>query len=161
MRIILLFFFLYTVALGCYAQTNKEPVAIFEFGGASSWNVKSGSAYGYSVSAEVTPIENWLELEMGVSRLYSSGSNFTEIDVLFKKPWDISKKFEFMAGIGPAWSHEKGSHSWSGEAALDLMWWPWPRRRIGWYVEPAYEYGFSSGHERSLGMSAGLLISVP
>lgn len=27
-----------------------------------------------------------------------------DTDFLFKKPWTISKKLEFMAGIGPEWS---------------------------------------------------------
>jgi hypothetical protein len=34
-----------------------------------------------------------------------------------------------------------------------------PCRR--WYLEPAYGYGFASGHQQSIGVSRGLLIGIP
>ena len=43
-----------------------------ELGGAANWNVKDGgSSFGPTVAVEVTPIENWLELEAGVTPLFS------------------------------------------------------------------------------------------
>jgi hypothetical protein len=48
---------------------GPEPVAIMELGGAGSWNLKGGSSFGADLAAEVTPIENWLELEAGVTPL--------------------------------------------------------------------------------------------
>jgi len=41
------------------------------------------------------------------------------------------------------------------------MIWPWSDRKYGWFVEPTYSYSFNKGHEKSLGISAGLLISIP
>ena len=34
-------------------------------------------------------------------------------------------------------------------------------RKYGWFLEPTYSYSFSSGHEQSLGLTAGLLIPIP
>ena len=49
---------------------------------------------------EVTPIENHLELEAGVTALFKRHAEWS-VDLLFKKPWTLSKKAEFMVGIGP------------------------------------------------------------
>lgn len=40
------------------------------------------------------------------------------------------------------------------------MFWPWPDRKFGWFLEPIYGYSFIGGHEQSLGVSVGLLIPV-
>ena len=86
-----------------YAQTaTTEPAAILEIGGAGSWSIKDGGkSFGADLAAEVTPIEKWLEIEAGVTPLHASRSTEWDNDVLFKKPWEISKKLEFMCGIGP------------------------------------------------------------
>lgn len=69
-----------------------------------------------------------------------------------------------MAGIGPEWIHTRESgttrNSAGGEAVLDFMFWPGRTHRFGWYLEPAYDYSFGRGHERSIGMSVGLLIAI-
>jgi hypothetical protein len=50
------------------ADADKKPVATLEVGVASSWNIKGGAAtFAPNLAAELTPIENWLELEAGVS----------------------------------------------------------------------------------------------
>jgi hypothetical protein len=41
------------------------------------------------------------------------------------------------------------------------MFWPWKKHKFGWYVEPAYDYSFGGGHEQSVGIATGLLISIP
>lgn len=144
---------------------EKESAAIVEVGGAGNWNVKGGgSAFGPTVAVEVTPIKNWLELEAGVTPLFAKGSTEWDTDLLFKKPWDISRKIEFMLGVGPAWVHANKSgttrNSISGELAPDFMFWPSAKRRFGWYIEPSYEYNFARGHEQSIGVTVGLLISI-
>jgi hypothetical protein len=48
----------------------------------------------------------------------------------------------------------------SGEAVLDFMFWPSPKHRFGWYVEPGYDYNFGPGHEQSFGITGGLLIAI-
>jgi hypothetical protein len=164
-----LFVLLFAGAGGAFGQApvseDKEPIAIVELGAATGWNVKGGAAgVGPNVSVEVTPIENWLELETGTSALFNHNSTEWDTDLLFKKPWTLSKTAEFMFGVGPEWVHtrENGrtTNSLAGEAALDFMFWPAKRHRFGWYLEPAYDYGFGHGHEQSIGVSGGLLIAI-
>ena len=158
---------LFLVSGNAFGQSaDNEPVAVLELGGASSWNIKSGeSSFGPSVAVEVTPIENWLEIEAGVTPLFRRHSTEWDTDVLFKKPWTFSRKAEFMFGLGPEWVHtnEHGmkTNSFAGEAALDFMFWPSAKHRFGWYLEPSYDYSFGRGHEQSAGITGGLLIAIP
>jgi hypothetical protein len=145
---------------------EKEPAAVLELGGAGSWTVPDGaSSFGPTVAVEVTPIENWLELEAGATALFRTHSTEFDIDLLFKKPWTLSRKAELMAGIGPEWmhTHETGvtANAIAAEAVLDFMYWPSKRRRFGWYLEPSFDYSFASGHEKSIAVNGGLLIAVP
>jgi hypothetical protein len=149
-----------------FGQSNDaEPVAIVELGGAADWNIKGGSSFGPDLAAEITPIENWLELEAGVTPLFRRHSTEWDTDLLFKKPWTFSEKVEFMFGVGPEWIHARQhgitTNSLGGEVALDFMFWPSAKHRFGWYLEPAYDYNFGRGHERSLGITGGLLIAIP
>ena len=41
------------------------------------------------------------------------------------------------------------------------MFWPWPERKFGWFLEPTYTYSFAKEHEKSLAVSVGLLITIP
>ena len=145
---------------------GDEPAAIVELGGAASWNLKNGgSSFGPDAAVEVTPIENWLELEAGVTPLFSRHSTEWDTDFLFKKPWTLSEKVEFMAGVGPEWIHTRAygmsTNSLGVEAVLDFMFWPSAKHRFGWYLEPGYDYSFGRVHERSIGISFGLLIAIP
>jgi hypothetical protein len=150
-----------------FAQsTHDEPAIIVELGGAASWNLKDGgSGFGPDIAAEVTPIENWLELEVGTTPLFTRHSTEWDTDLLFKKPWTISKKVEFMFGVGPEWIHTRAygmtTNSLGGEVVLDFMFWPSAKHRLGWFLEPGYEYNFGRGHERSVGIGGGLLIAIP
>ena len=147
------------------SEDTDDTVAILEVGAATSWNFSGGAAaFAPNLAAECTPIKNWLELEAGVSPFYTRNSTEWDTDLLFKKPWTISRKAEFMLGIGPEWVHLKQAgkvtNSISGEVAGDFMFWPTGKHRFGWYLEPAYDYSFAGGHQQSVGMSAGLLIGI-
>jgi hypothetical protein len=150
-----------------FAQSvDQEPAAVVELGAAPSWDLKGGGwSFGPTIAVEVTPIENWLELEAGVTPAFSHHSTEWGTDLLFKKPWTLSRKVEFMFGVGPEWIHTREggttSNSVAGEAVLDFMFWPSAKRRFGWYLEPGCEYNFGPGHNRSVGISAGLLIAIP
>jgi hypothetical protein len=145
---------------------DDEPAAIVELGGAASWNLKDGgSSFGPDIAVEVTPIENWLELEAGTTPLFTRHSIEWDTDLLFKKPWTLSKKVEFMIGGGPEWIHTREygvtTNSLGGEVVLDFMFWPSAKHKFGWYLEPGFDYSFGRGHERSVGISGGLLIAIP
>jgi hypothetical protein len=151
-----------------FAQSSeKEPAAVVEVGGSAIHGLTGeGASFGPTVAIEVTPIENRLELEAGVTSLFRRHSTEWSADLLFKKPWTLSKKAEFMVGIGPEWIHARQygtvTNSLGGEVIADFMYWPSSaKHRFGWYVEPAYEYKFGRGREQSLGVSGGLLIAIP
>ena len=156
-----------TASFGCPQDVpeDKEPLAILEIGAATSWNLMGGAAtFAPNFAVETTPIENWLEIEAGVSPFFTHNSTEWDADLLFKKPWTLSRKAEFMLGVGPEWVHLRQnattSNSISGELAGDFMFWPARRRRFGWFLEPAYDYSFARGHQQSVGMSGGLLIAI-
>ncbi len=147
------------------AIDDDDPSVILEVGAATSWNTTGGAAtFAPNLAAETTPIENWLELEAGVSPFFTRNSTEWDADLLFKKPWTLSRGAEFMLGIGPEWVHlrqsGKTSNFVAGEVAGDFMFWPNGQHRLGWYLEPAYDYSFAAGHQQSIGMSAGLLIGI-
>jgi hypothetical protein len=125
------------------ADPDKEPAAILELGG--------------TAAVEFTPIKEWLEIEAGVTPLFTRHSSEWDTDCLFKKPWTLSKKVELMVGLGPEWVYTRqfgvGRNALAMEGALDFMFWPSPKRKFGWYLEPA--------HENSLGITGGLLIAFP
>ena len=144
----------------------EEPSAIVEIGGAGQWSVKgAGSSYGPNLGAETTPIPDILELEADVTPFFSRGQTEWDFDFLFKKPFDLTDSLEFMAGVGPEWdhtvSHGADSDEVGAEVAGDFMYWPSPERRFGFYLEPAYGYSFSRGHDQSVSVSVGLLIPIP
>ena len=147
-------------------QIEKEPAAVVELGVAPGWSLKDGgSSIGPTVGIEVTPIENWLELEAGVTPTFAHHSTEWDTDLLLKKPWTLSKKLEFMFGVGPVWVHTRENgmtrNPVGAEAVLDFMFWPSRKHGFGWYLEPGYEYNFGRGHEQSVGISGGLLIAIP
>jgi hypothetical protein len=147
------------------SAVEEDPAVILEIGAATNWNFSGGAAtFAPNLAAEVTPIENWLELEAGVSPFYTRNSSEWDADFLFKKPWTLSRTAEFMFGVGPQWSHTHQnngtSDTLSAEAAGDFMFWPTGRHCFGWFLEPAYNYSFAGGHTQSIGISAGLLIGL-
>jgi hypothetical protein len=155
---------LLSVAALVQGADGAEHVAVLELGGAGEWGLtEAESHYGPTLAVEITPIERWLELEFGVTAFRSHGATEWETDVLFKKPYQLSRTVEFMAGLGPVWTHSRSPgvqvNSIGAEFVLDFMF--WPKERWGWYLEPSYGYGFDREHSRSLGLSAGLLIGLP
>ena len=89
-------------AFGQVEEKEKEPAAIVELGGAGEWALNHGTpSYGPNVAVEVTPIKEWLEIEAGVTPSFSRGQTEWDTDLLFKKPYTLSKTAEFMLGVGP------------------------------------------------------------
>ena len=153
-----------TVALSLFVgearAEEKDPTAIVELGAAGEWDFPSGRL-GPTAAVEFTPIKDWLEIEAGVSTLFGSGQTEWSTDFLFKKPFTLSDKVEFMVGIGPEWTFTRNGTKIAGEIAADFMFWPTPDRKLGWFFEPSYSHSFSDKREQSLGVSAGVLIPIP
>ena len=143
----------------------KEPIAILQLGGAGEWGVGGGSpGFGPTVAVEFTPIKNWLEVETGVTPLFSKGKREWDTDFIFKKPFDLSPSVEFEPGLGPVWIRNvaggRTTDALGAEAIFEFMFWPTTDRKYGWFVEPSYTYSFARGHEQSIGVSGGLLIPI-
>jgi len=159
----LLFLFCWTALA---QSADNEPAAVVELGGAASRSLnQKESSYGADFAIEVTPIERWLELEMGTTPLFTRHSVEWDTDLLFKKPWTLSPGAEFMFGVGPEWVRTKAygvtTNALGAEAVLDFMFWPSRQHKIGWYFEPSYDYSLARGHDHSVSITAGLLIAIP
>lgn len=142
-------------------STDVDHSAVLEVGGAGERDLKGNSSnFGATLAIEMTPVENWLELEFGMTALGTSGHAELATDFLFKKPYRLSQTAEFMFGVGlemvRKFSVEERATSFGVEAVLDFMF--WPTDNIGWYLEPGYGFVPGKGAEQSLGMTAGLLI---
>ncbi|MGA7325289.1 MAG: hypothetical protein WBX25_12570 [Rhodomicrobium sp.] len=143
---------------------DKEPSAVFEIGGAGEWGLQhGGSSFGPELAIEYTAIEQWLEIEAGVMPLFRSGQTELGTELLFKKPFELSDKVEFLIGGGPEWVHrssDKPADSLVGEVMIEFVYSPWSERNVGFFIEPSYGYDFGKGHEQSLGVTGGLHIPL-
>jgi len=144
-------------ALGQDPRDDDNRGAVLEIGAAAERALGDNStSFGPSVAVEVTPIEHWLEIEAGIASLRSKDGTEWETDLVFKKPFQLSKNVEFMVGVGPQWS---SASSFGATAVLDFMFWTTPQ--YGWFVEPSYSYAFNRGHDRNLALNVGLLFALP
>jgi hypothetical protein len=142
---------------------DKEPLALIELGAATERSIQeNASSFGPTASVEFPIIKDWLEIEMGISPLFRAGQTEWQADFLFKKPFTLSDKVEFMIGAGPQVSYATfgGGTKIAGEIQLEWMIWPSADRKLGWFVAPTYSYSFSRGHEQSVGFATGLIIPI-
>lgn len=85
-----------------------------------------------------------------------SGSELSA-DFLLKKPYRLSSTAEFMIGLGPEVARDTGDGAHLGvEGVLDFMF--WPRKSVGWYLEPGYDVVFARSTSRAVNMTGGLLL---
>lgn len=147
-----------TVRTVSAADTGTE----IQIGGAAEWPLQSsGWHYGPSVSLEQEVIEHQLLLELGVSRYQLPESTAWEVEVAFRKPFDLSPGVELTVGLGPTWTRTTGtaehSDSIGAEFSLDFQF--LVGKRWGWYIEPAYEFVPGSTRDQSVNLAVGILIA--
>jgi hypothetical protein len=157
-------FVLTLCAAAVHAQDEStEHALVVEIGPAAEWPLhRDRPNYGGNIAAENEVIDNWLELEFGITGLDTSGHREVSGDLLFKKPFRLSPTVELMLGAGPSVTQtlngrDKGTSA-SAEFVLDFMFWPSPR--VGWYVEPAWNVTPGTG-QKSFGVTGGLVIGFP
>lgn len=143
------------------APKDEDHSVVYELGWAGDYSRDEGfHAKGATFAFEVTPIPDRLELEVGVTAIRANGVTESSVDLLFKRPWTLSKHVEFMAGIGPEVIHATGTEAgtfWGLSAVADLMF--WPKKNVGLYVEPGYEVDFRAATTRhGFAMAAGVII---
>jgi hypothetical protein len=155
------------VAGGAQAEEKEkehESSVVMELGGGGEWDVRGGGgAYGPNLALEFEVIEHWLEIETGVAPRFERGESEVEFELIFKKPFELSESLEFLIGAGPVWVHhseESPKDSIVGEAIVELVYWPRQDHKVGFFVEPSYSYNFGEGHEKTVGVTAGLHIGV-
>jgi Bacterial SH3 domain len=144
-------------------EAGAEHSWILELGTAGEWPLNGERPnFGGTIAVEFEPIENWLELEFGLSTLATAGHGDLSADLLFKKPFRLSPTVEFMIGAGPSFSRTLNGpdqgNSWSVEFALDWMF--WPTRDVGWFIEPTWSVNPRTG-QSSAAVSLGILIGFP
>ena len=142
---------------------EKEPTAVIKFGIEGERAIPGGAVnFGPTTAVEFAVIREWLSIEVGGASLLTRGPTEWEGQVIFKKPFDLSKTVELMVGAGPSWNYAKGETGKTGATfMLDFMIWPQVERKFGWFVETSYTYSLSKDHEKSLSLSVGLLIGIP
>ena len=132
---------------------------VLEIGPAAEWPLQGDTPnYGANIAVEREVIEGWLEIELGMSGLWTAGRGELSWDLLFKKPFTLSPAVELMVGAGPSFSQPTNGSAGAASLsfALDLM--VWPKPRIGWFVEPTFSVTPGTG-QTSLGATAGVLFS--
>lgn len=139
-----------------------EHTIIFGVGGTAELELGEGSLHpGGNVMVEWDAIENWLELEVSTSVLAAEKGIEVPIDLIVKKPFRVTRNFEFMIGIGPELVHvftptTKATY-FGGALALDFMY--WPSCHVGLWIEPSYDFTLRNGGvSHGLGSTGGLLI---
>jgi hypothetical protein len=147
---------------GSCAESDREHALVLQIGPAGEWPLSDRANFGGMIAVEKTIVENWLEIEVGLTSLNTSGRSELSGDILFKKPFRISPTFEFMIGAGPSLSKplngEDQSATVSAAFALDFMF--WPTKNIGWFVEPTWTINPRNG-QHSFAAGFGLLIGIP
>jgi hypothetical protein len=107
----------------------EEPNLVLEIGPAAEWPLHGEREnYGGNIAVEEEIIEDWLELEAGLTGFGTSGRSELSADILFKKPFRLSPQVEFFLGVGPEIAHafsgsDKGTSA-SIEFATELMFLP-------------------------------------
>lgn len=87
------------------SAAEKEPVAVLELGAAGAWDLRGGSSFGPAVALEFEPVKDNLVIEAGLAPLFDrSGHADWDFDLLFRRPFDLSKKVEFEPGVGPTFN---------------------------------------------------------
>jgi hypothetical protein len=149
-------------APGAVAQDDREHALVLKMGPAGEWPSHDRANFGGTFAVEKSIIENWLEIEVGLTMLGTTGQRELSGDIIFKKPFRISPNFEFMIGVGPSISRtlngEDQSTTVSAAFTLDFMFWPTPN--VGWFVEPTWTVNPRNG-QQSFAASVGLLIGIP
>lgn len=85
-----------TVTQAHAEEKEKEADAIIELGRSGNW-LSGPFSFGPTAAVEFTPVENWLEIEVGTGPRFGKGISEWETDILFKKPFTHSNKVEFCS----------------------------------------------------------------
>jgi hypothetical protein len=150
--------------VACSSTVPKTEIGrsvVIGAGGAVEVELRKGTSHlGSNVFVEYSAIEDWLELELGLSVFPMYGGAEVSTDFLFKKPFRLADRLECMLGVGPELvraihSPDTGTFG-GGETAADFMFWPSPH--VGLWIEPSYDFVFRDGVSHGIGSTGGLIV---
>jgi hypothetical protein len=145
-----------------FAQTQqREHRIVYSAGWAGDASRGDGfQPAGAEGGFEITPIENRLSIETTVGVHHGDEGTEMHLEVAFRKPWQLSRTVEFMAGVAPTLVHTFGASGESfGAISAGGHFMVWPSPNLGWYAESAYEVGFpTAGAHKGVEFSGGILI---
>jgi hypothetical protein len=73
------------------AMAEDKPLAILQLGAAAEWSLNNGGfGFGPTAAVEFEPIKNRLEVETGITTLFSKGQTEWDTNFVFKKPIDLT-----------------------------------------------------------------------
>jgi hypothetical protein len=117
-------------ATGAYAE-EKEPLAVFEIGGAGNWTAPKMSSAGPTVAVEFTPIKDWLEIEIGTGPCLPPGQRIgvptssSKSGSIFRIPWNLWSELAPLSirlSVGQRWSESRlRSILFSGLGRIESM----------------------------------------
>lgn len=142
------------------AGAELEHQVIVGLGGAVEVELPGRRTHGGgNLFLEVLVVENWLEMELGVSTLGADGGVEVPMVLLVKKPFHLHRRVELMVGLGPALVAYSGTPKdgafFGFDVVADFMF--WPSHSVGFWVEPSYDLVLRSGVAHSLGWTGGVL----
>jgi hypothetical protein len=142
------------------AEESREFVV--KIGPAVEYDTRTReTGYGAAAAAETGILGDRLAAELGVSVIAADAMIELGAVLLLKKPFELSDRAELMLTAGPSLSRGGGETAAGAVLGADLMLWPRPalgRPALGWYVETGYGTDFRRAGERSIGLSAGILL---
>jgi hypothetical protein len=139
-------------------------VALVELGATGEREISEHVSHlSPTIGIEAEPIENWFEIELGASTNRSQGATNWELELQFKKPFQLCNMIEVEPGLGSTWSDTTQSDqrpsTWGAEASIGFLF--WRTKRIGWFLEPSYGITFGSGTKTSVGLTGGIFFTLP
>src|SRR5215470_2115053 len=104
---------------------DKDPRAVLAIGAAGAWSQPGWRAsVGPKLGVEFGVIKDWLEIEISGSSLFRRRQTEYGTELIFKKPFTLSDKVEFMIGVGPAYSYTTGEGSKVAADSASTSIWP-------------------------------------
>ncbi len=77
-------------------KEEKEPSIILEMGGAGDWGLQKGSKPAFGPDLGLEYDMHWIEFEATTSPKFSKGHAEIGTELLFKKPFEINERWEFL-----------------------------------------------------------------
>ena len=131
---------------------------------AKNRNLSGGAAtFAPNFAVETTPIENWLEIEDGVSPFFTGNSTEWDTNLIFTKPWTLSRKQSSCSGSdcsGFTCGRTASRRIRLGRTRSRFHVLASAQTALRMVLGPAYDYSFARGDTQSIGMSAGLLTAI-